>query len=71
MRDALDSFLTVEEICSLLKVERHTVARWISSGQLPAFKPGGGRFWRVRRQDFQKFIKGGVGFRDRAKRRRP
>jgi len=65
MREGLDNFLTVEEVCLLLKVERHTVARWIESGQLRAFKPGGGRFWRVRRRDFQRFIKGGVHFREK------
>ena len=53
-----DGFLTVDEICRLLKVERHTVAGWIESGKLRAFKPGGGRFWRVTRADFQRFIKG-------------
>lgn len=61
----MDEFLTVNEICSLLKVERDTVARWIGSGQLRAFKPGHGRFWRVRRQDFQRFVKGGADFRDK------
>lgn len=65
MRDQLDSFLTVEDICALLKVERHTVARWITSGHLRAFKPGGGRFWRVRRADFQRFVRGGAHFREK------
>ena len=65
MRQDRDRFLTVDDICSLLKVERHTVGRWINSGQLRAFKPGGGRFWRVRRQDFQRFIKGGAHFREK------
>lgn len=54
----MDTFLTVNEICGLLKVERDTVVRWIESGQLRAFKPGGGRFWRIRRADFQRFVKG-------------
>ena len=61
----MDTFLTVNEIATALKVERSTVIRWIESGQLRAFKPGGGRFWRVRRQDFQRFIKGGVHFREK------
>ena len=58
----MDSFLTINEICGLLKVQRDTVLRWICSGRLKAFKPGGGRFWRVARVDFQRFIKGGPEF---------
>ena len=61
----MDAFLTVAEISKLLKVERDTVVRWIGSGQLRAFKPGGGRFWRVRRADFQRFVKGGHEFRQK------
>ena len=63
MSKETDRFLTVDDICLLLKVERHTVAGWISSGKLRAFKPGGGRVWRVTRADFQRFIKGGPDFR--------
>lgn len=61
----MDAFLTVPEISKLLKVERDTVVRWISSGRLHAFKPGGGRFWRVRRADFQSFVRGGAHFREK------
>ena len=61
----MDTFLTVNEIAKDLKVERRTVIRWVESGQLHAFKPGGGRFWRVTRADFQRFIKGGVHFREK------
>lgn len=65
MKHEMDSFLTVEEVCSLLKVERHTVAHWIKSGRLRGFRPGGGRFWRVRRQDFQRFAKGDARLREK------
>ena len=61
----MDTFLTVNEISEALKVERRTVVRWIESGFLRAFKPGDGRFWRVRRQDFQRFIKSGAHFREK------
>ena len=54
----MDKFLTIDEICNFLKVKRGTVIRWIRAGQLRAFKPGGGRFWRVAQPDFQRFIKG-------------
>ncbi len=54
-----DRFFTVTEIAEDLKVERQTVIRWIESGRLHAFKPGGGRFWRIARADLQRFLKGG------------
>jgi len=54
-----EKFLTVNEIAAALKVERHTVIRWIESGKLRAFKPGGGRFWRIARADLQRFLKDG------------
>ena len=53
----MDEFLTVNEIAALLKVKRDTVVRWIMAGRLKALKPGGGRFWRIRRADFQRFLK--------------
>ena len=55
----MDKYLTVEDIEASLKVKRGTVIRWIRSGRLRAFKPGGGRFWRVARPDFQRFLKAG------------
>jgi excisionase family DNA binding protein len=61
----MDTFLTVNELADTLKVERRTVIGWIASGRLLAFKPGGGRFWRIRRADFQRFIKGGAEFRQK------
>jgi excisionase family DNA binding protein len=61
----MDTYLTVNEICGLLKVERSTVVRWILGGRLKAFKLGGGRFWRVAGADFQRFVKGGADFREK------
>lgn len=61
----MDTFLTVNEISGLLKVERGTVIRWILGGRLRAFKPGDGRLWRIARADFQQFIKGGPDFREK------
>jgi len=57
----MDDFLTVKEVGAVLKVKRRTVIRWISGGKLKAFKPGDGRFWRVSRASFQRFIKEGGG----------
>ena len=59
----MDTFLTVDEIGKLLKVERRTIIRLIESGRLRAVKLG--RFWRVRRSDFQRFIKGRADFREK------
>jgi excisionase family DNA binding protein len=53
----MDKFMTVKEICALLKITRGTVIRWIRTGELQAFKLGAGRSWRIRRADFLKFTK--------------
>ena len=57
----MDKFLSVNEICEILKVRRGTVVGWIRAGQLRGFKLGGGRFWRIRERDLNRFIKGGDG----------
>jgi excisionase family DNA binding protein len=49
-------FLTIKEVCEILKVSRLTVIRWVRAGKLPAFKPGKGRGWRIRRADFDEFV---------------
>jgi excisionase family DNA binding protein len=53
----MESFLTVKEICGILKVKRGTVIRLIRAGRLRAFKLGGGRLWRIRETDLKRFIK--------------
>ena len=50
------NFLTVRDVCEMLNVSRLTVIRWIQTGRLPAFKPGQGRSWRIRRSDFNEFV---------------
>lgn len=39
------SFLTPQEVSSLLRVSVYTVRRWIKEGSLPAYKVGRG--WRI------------------------
>lgn len=39
------SFLTPQEVSSLLRVSVYTVRRWIKEGSLPAYKIGRG--WRI------------------------
>lgn len=36
-----DVFYTLSEAAEVLGVERHTVARWVAAGRLPAQKAGG------------------------------
>ena len=55
----MDRFLTVKEICGILRVKRGTAIRWIRAGKLRAFKVGGGRLWRIRERDLREFVKGG------------
>ena len=59
----MDKFLSVFEICGILKVKRGTVIRWIQTGRLRAFKPGGGRFWRIRERDLKQFVRDGSDIR--------
>jgi len=55
----MEAIYTVKETCQILKVNRSQVLRWIYSGQLKAFKLGGGRLWRIREQDLNRFIRDG------------
>ncbi|MDW7759442.1 MAG: helix-turn-helix domain-containing protein [Acidobacteriota bacterium] len=55
----MDTYLKIKDVCSLLKVDRSTVIRWIDSGKLRAHKLGGGRLWRIRERDLRKFINKG------------
>lgn len=52
----MDDFMTVKEICELLKVSRGTAIRLICAGELKAFKLGTGRSWRVTRSALSKFV---------------
>jgi excisionase family DNA binding protein len=55
----MNDFMTVNEVSEQLRCSRLTVTRWIKAKKLRAFKPGGGRVWRISRNDFEKFIKKG------------
>jgi len=54
----MQAIYTLKETCEILKVQRSQVLRWIYSGKLRAFKLGGGRLWRIRERDLQRFIEG-------------
>lgn len=49
-----DQFNTLDEIAERLRVSDRTVRRWIESGSLHAYKPGGE--WRVRTSDLDTFL---------------
>jgi excisionase family DNA binding protein len=54
----MQAIYTLKETYQILKVSRRTVLRWIETGQLKAFKLAGGRLWRIRERDLQRFIEG-------------
>ncbi len=54
----MNTLYTIKETCSILKVKRCQVLRWIYSGKLRAFKLGGGRLWRIRERDLARFVNG-------------
>jgi excisionase family DNA binding protein len=49
--------LTVDEVAEALKVRPEAVRRWLRSGRLRGFRPGGKKTgWRIRRSDLDQFI---------------
>ncbi len=52
----MDDFMTVKDVCELLKVSRGTVIGLIRTGELKAFKLGSGRSWRITRSALAKFV---------------
>lgn len=50
-----DEWLSVEEVAQILKMDEETVRRWIRNRQLKAYRFG--RDLRIRREDFDKFVK--------------
>lgn len=50
-----DEWLSVEEVANLLKMDVETIRKWIRRKQLKAYKFG--RDYRIRRDDFDKFVK--------------
>lgn len=50
-----DEWLSVEEIARTLKMDEETIRRWIRARRLKGYKFG--RDLRVRREDFDKFVR--------------
>ena len=49
------TYLTVKEVAKRLKVNEHTVRRWIESRELHAIDLGGQ--YRITEEDLQEFVK--------------
>ena len=50
--------LTVEEVAKVLKLSPYTVRELLKEGKLPGRKIGGGRQWRVSRDDLEVYLHG-------------
>ncbi|HLZ73350.1 MAG TPA: helix-turn-helix domain-containing protein [Dehalococcoidia bacterium] len=49
--------LTVKEVAERLGTHPETVRRWLQSGRLRGYRPGGDKLgWRVRREDLEQYI---------------
>ena len=54
--DKKQTYYTIEEVASLLKVNPESVRRWVRSKKLPAIKLGG-KYIRIEASDLDGFIK--------------
>ncbi len=50
------TFLTVEQIVTMLNVHEQTVRRWLKTGELKGINFGGKTGWRIAEEDFRDFI---------------
>ena len=49
------NILTIEEAAEELKVQPKTVREWLRTGRLEGIKAG--RLWRIRREEWERFLK--------------
>ena len=66
--EAVIETLTPHEISKILKLHPFTVTRLAREGKIPAFKVGG--VWRVRKDQFERWIEGRTTSATRWKTRR-
>ena len=55
MLEGWDDFLTVEELCEILKIGRNAAYTLLNSGELKALRNG--RVWRVPKQAVIEYVK--------------
>lgn len=48
--------LTVEEAAAILKLSAYTVRRFLKEGQLRGHKIGGGKEWRIKKDDLEAYL---------------
>ena len=48
-------FFTLPEVAEKLSLSRQTIYRYVKSGELAAYKFGGGQ-WRIRGEELERFI---------------
>lgn len=61
MLEQSDDFLTVEELCELLKIEHNAAYTLLNSGKLKAFRNG--RTWRIPKQSVIEYTYGQTGLK--------
>jgi excisionase family DNA binding protein len=52
--------LTVDEAARLLKLTPYTIRRLLKEGRLPGKKVGGGRQWRINRDELESYFENNV-----------
>ena len=52
-----EEILTLDQIATILKIHIATVQRWARTGQINAIRLGNKSGYRVRRSDFEAFLK--------------
>jgi len=53
-------FVTRAQAAEITCASEQTIDKWIRSGKLPAFRPGGARKVLIRLEDLLKFVEAGV-----------
>jgi excisionase family DNA binding protein len=61
-----EELLTVREVAERLKVHEETVRRWLGTGNLKGYRPGGKKTgWRIPDSELDRFVKAGSEGSDR------
>lgn len=51
-----EEFMTINEVAEILRVSDLTVYDWLKKGKLKGVQVGGW-LWRIKREDFEEFVK--------------
>ncbi len=61
-----DSYLTLDEVASYLRVRRGTIYSWVKSGKMPGWKVVGQ--WRFSRREIDRWVRNQPNIHPRSKR---